>query len=250
MRELLNAVGQRLRRRRQELGLTQADLARRADVSTRFLVELEKGEGNISLLRLAGVAAALALPLAELFAGLGPGQPLRVALVGLRGAGKSSVGAALSARLGLPLVELDQRVEERAGMRLSSIFEFQGESAYRALEAQALEALLVQPHGWVLATGGSLVSAPAAWSRLRAEARTIWLSARPASHLQRVLHQGDLRPMAGRPHALAELQQLLAARAPLYGQAELGIDTEERSVEDIAAQIAAWLGGGEPRPGA
>lgn len=234
---LLSALGDRLRERRTALGLTQAALSRRAGVSPRFLVQLEAGLGNISVSRLAEVCTALSLPLDQLFRGLSPGGPRRVALVGLRGAGKTTVGAALAERLGVALIELDRRVEEAAGMRLGEIFEIQGEAAYREAEARVLDALLRAPGTAVIATGGSIVTAPATWRRLREGARTVWLRASPAAHLARVQAQGDLRPMLGRPAALQELEAILAARAPLYAEADLTLDTEGRSPDSLAEQI-------------
>ncbi|HCH66559.1 MAG TPA: transcriptional regulator, partial [Deltaproteobacteria bacterium] len=127
---LLVLIGRRLRRRRLAVDMTQAVLAREAGVSPRFLVQLEKGVGNISVARLADVCTALGLSLSDLFAGLGPGGPQRLALVGLRGAGKSTVGRALAARLDWQFFELDREVEALAGMRIGELFELRGESAY------------------------------------------------------------------------------------------------------------------------
>lgn len=238
---LLPAIGQRLRARRKARGLTQAELARLAHVSPRFLVQLEGGTGNISVQRLAEVCAVLELPLAELFAGLGPGAAQRVALVGLRGAGKSTVGAALAERLDAPLVELDQRVEEAGGMSLAEVFELWGEAHYRELEARALDVVLADDGSAVLATGGSLVTAAETWRRLRAATRTVWLRASPESHLERVRAQGDLRPMRGRADALGELRDILAARVPLYSQADLVLDTDELGVDGVVDHIVAAL---------
>jgi XRE family aerobic/anaerobic benzoate catabolism transcriptional regulator len=239
---LLGAVGARVRARRLAAGLTQAGLAQQAGVSVRFLVALEAGQGNISLGRLWGVCAALRAPLAELLAGLGPGGKEKVALVGLRGAGKSSLGRALAAARGWPFVELDRKVEEAAGMRLGELFELRGEAHFRALEARALDALLDPAGPMVIATGGSIVTAPETWARLRAGARTAWLKASPAAHLARVQAQGDLRPMQGRPEALAELTALWTERAPLYGQADLTVDTDLGQDSALRA-LLGWASG-------
>lgn len=236
---LLSALGERLRERRSELGLTQADVAERAAVSKRFLVQLEGGTGNISVQRLASVCGVLELPLEQLFRGLGPGGKRKIALVGLRGAGKSTAGARLAARLELPFVELDREVEARAGMTLAEIFELRGEVHYRQLELEALREVLDRPGGLVLATGGSLPTSTAAWQLLRAEARTVWLQASPSSHLERVRAQGDLRPMRGRPDALGELEAILREREPLYGQAELALDTDALGVSGVVERIEA-----------
>jgi len=238
MVELLEQVGARLRARRQEWELTQAELARRAGVSPRFLVQLEKGEGNISVGRLAEVCAALDLPLSELFRGIGPARPNKIALVGLRGAGKSSVGARLADALGCRFIELDDRVEEQAGMTLREIFELRGESHYRNLERAVLEQVLREADDVVIAAGGSIVTAGDTWRRLQEGTRTVWLMATPASHLERVRAQGDLRPMRGRPNALAELKAILDERSSLYAQADLHLDTDGLGLKGVVDALA------------
>lgn len=237
---LLSAIGSRLKRRRVEVGLTQAALAREASVSPRFLVQLEKGEGNISVQRLHAVCAVLQLPLERLFRGLGPDDRAKVALVGLRGAGKSTIGALLAARLAQPFVELDRLVEDAAGMSLGEIFEIRGQEGYREIELRVLGEVLAAPGRAVIATGGSLVTAPDTWARLRAGARTVWLRATPGSHLERVMAQGDLRPMRGRPQARAELESILDTRAPLYAQADVSLDTDALGVLGVVDRLAAW----------
>ena len=210
MDALLTDIGARVRARRAALGLTQADLARAASVSPRFLVQLEGGSANISVARLAEVCQALDIRLDELFRGLGPGGPQKVALVGLRGAGKSTVGAALAGRLGAEFVELDAEVEAEAGMSLGEIFELHGEEAYRALERAVLERVLTATGPAVIAAGGSIVKSPESWRILREGARTVWLQATPDDHLERVRAQGDLRPMRGWADPRAVLEQILA----------------------------------------
>ena len=241
--QLLVLVGSRLRRRRLQLDMTQAALAQAAGVSPRFLVQLEKGTGNISVARLADVCAALQLPLSELFTGLGPGGPDRVALVGLRGAGKSTVGRALASARGWRFVELDREVEALAGMRLGALFELRGDEGYRLFEARAFEALLSSDHPFVVATGGSIVTRSETWRMVRAHTRTAWLEAPPEAHLDRVRAQGDLRPMQGRPDALGELRAILAERAPLYGEADVALDTEDLGVDGTVETLTAWLDG-------
>ena len=236
---LLNAIGNRLRQRRLDLHLTQAEVARSAGVSPRFLVQLEGGRGNISVVRLAGVCASLDISLEQLFRGLGPGGPQKLSLVGMRGAGKSTVGRALSEQLSVPFVEIDALVEAAAGMNLSGIFEVGGSGLYRELERRVLEGVLDEPGGAVLATGGSVVSSQASWQLLRQRTRTVWLKAAPQSHLERVIAQGDLRPMAGRPDALRELTEILSARTPLYALADITLDTDALGVEGVVAQLTA-----------
>ena len=238
MGDLLRQIGARLRARRTGWELTQAELARRAGVSPRFLVQLEKGEGNISVGRLAEVCEALELPLADLFRGIGPGRPKKTALVGLRGAGKSTVGARLSEALGAAFIELDALIEQEAGMSLRELFELRGEAHYRTLEREVLERVLRAPEAAVIAAGGSIVTSPETWRRLQEGARTVWLQASPASHLERVRAQGDLRPMEGRPNALAELEAILDERSGLYAQADLHLDTDSLGIDGVVGALA------------
>jgi XRE family aerobic/anaerobic benzoate catabolism transcriptional regulator len=238
MEHILTEVGTRLRTRRRSIGLTQAELAQSADVSPRFLVQLEKGEGNISVQRLAEVCSALDLSLSDLFRGIGPGMPLKVALVGLRGAGKSTVGRSLAQRKGVPFIELDTLLEQQAGMTLAEIFELRGEGHYRVLEREVLERVLRDPGGAVIAAGGSIVTAIQSWRMLQEGAHTVWLQASPASHLERVRAQGDLRPMQGRPNAQQELEAILSERAGLYAQAALHLDTDVLGVDGVVEALA------------
>ncbi len=218
--------------------MTQAELARRAGVSPRFLVQLEKGEGNISVGRLAEVCDALSLSLADLFRGIGPGRPDKLALVGLRGAGKSTVGARLASATDAKFIELDALVEQEAGMSLSEIFELRGEAHYRALERQVLERVLREAGSVVIAAGGSIVTAPDTWKRLQEGARTVWLQASPGSHLERVRAQGDLRPMRGRPNAHAELEAILDERSGLYAEADVHLDTDGLGIDGVVQALA------------
>jgi XRE family aerobic/anaerobic benzoate catabolism transcriptional regulator len=237
---LLSTIGARLKQRRTDLGLTQAALAREASVSPRFLVQLEKGEGNISVQRLHAVCAVLGISLERLFRGLGPDDRAKLALVGLRGAGKSTIGARVAERVDAPFIELDRLVEDEAGMSLGEIFEIRGQEGYRDIESRVLEGVLSAPGRAIIATGGSLVTAPETWARLRAGARTAWLRASPGSHLERVMAQGDLRPMRGRPQARAELEAILETRAPLYAQADVALDTDALGVDGAVERLAAW----------
>lgn len=247
---LLQTVGERLRRRRTECGLTQAALSREAGVSSRFLVQLESGRGNISVQRLAGVCDALGMSLEQLFRGLGPGGPEKVSLVGLRGAGKSSIGVVLAQRESVPFVELDRVVEESVGMSLGQLFELRGEAGYRVEEDKALEVTLSRSGPMVIAAGGSIVTSPATWERLRGATRTVWLRASPESHLNRVIEQGDLRPMRGRPDALRELRQLLSDRAALYAQADVALDTDALGVQGVLDRLSGVVGFGRTDPDA
>lgn len=241
---MLGLVGARVRATRQGLELSRRALAERSGVSERFLAQLEAGEGNISLARFADVAAALGTTPADLLTGLAP-DPRRtaVALLGVRGAGKSSVGAALARRLGVPFVELDQQIEKRAGLRLGEIFELHGEAYYRKVERDVLKALLVKSAPMVVATGGSIVSDAANFAFLRARCTTVWLKARAEDHWNRVIQQGDQRPMGKNPHAFAELETLLSARAALYAHAHHTVDTSRRPLGAVVDDVAALAAG-------
>ncbi len=262
--ELLHQLGVRVRGLRQSRSWTQNELARRAGVSPRFLLEVEKGDANISLLRLTEVAGALGVSLATLLGGLGPAHDdadrlaslsperrsraleagcsgAKVALVGLRGAGKSAIGNRLATLMELPFIELDQVIEQLGGLHIGEIFSYHGVDRYRDLERAALDKTLAQPGGLVLALGGSAVTAPETWARIRRATRTIWLQASPETHLRRVETQGDFRPMYGRRDALTELRNILASREQLYAQAEYCLPTDQLTVQAAAEAIQAWL---------
>jgi len=227
---LLQALGAAVRARRAACGLTRKALAERARVSERFLVQLEAGEGNISVVRLQDVADALATTAAELLAGAcpTPRRPLGViALLGLRGAGKSTIGRVAAERLRVPFVELDECVAREAGMSLATIFELHGEGYFRRVERDALEKFLDATPAAVLATSGSLVTDPTTFALLRRRATTVWLKARPGDHWTRVVAQGDGRPMRDRADAMSELKSLLRARTPLYVRADHVVDTSK-----------------------
>lgn len=244
--KLLEGLGAAVRARRTERGLTLRALAKLAGVSERFLVQLEAGEGNISVARLEDVAEALGTTGAELLAGAPSSRsktnaaaPAVLALVGLRGAGKSSIGAKVAARLGVPFVELDEAIAREAGMTLGAIFEIHGEAYYRQMEREVLRRLVDAGEPLILATGGSIVTDPETWGLLRRRARTVWLKATPREHWDRVVAQGDVRPMRGRPRAMNELKQLLVHRTPLYEQADVSLDTTGRAVSELVDRIAA-----------
>jgi XRE family aerobic/anaerobic benzoate catabolism transcriptional regulator len=239
---LLQALAGRVRAQRAERGLTLQQLARRAYLSPRFLVQVEQGAANISVRKLAGLAAALDTTPAALLA-----DPARartraalpvIALLGLRGAGKSTIGRRLARRLRVPFVELDRRVEEAAGMSLTELFALHGESYYRRLEREALKRVLADERPLVLATGGGLPASPETYALLRGHALTVWLRAAPEDHWNRVVQQGDRRPMADHPEAMAELRRLLAAREPLYAQATATVDTSRLGAKGAAETIA------------
>ncbi len=234
-------LGRRVRGLRDQRSLSQRALAGQAGLSLRFLSEVEAGHANISIGRLADLARALEVPLSSLVSGAtaAPSRDRVIALLGLRGAGKSTIGRALAAELGRDFVELDEEIERASGLRLAEVFEIHGEAYYRRLEREVLRALLASGRALVIATGGGLVSDAETWALLRDSARTVWLRAAPEDHWQRVLAQGDARPMADRPRAMTELRAILDARAPLYALAELTVETSARAPGEIVAQLTA-----------
>jgi XRE family aerobic/anaerobic benzoate catabolism transcriptional regulator len=182
-----------------------------------------------------------------------PAAKKPIALLGVRGAGKSTIGAALARKLGMRFVEVDQEIEEAAGLSLGDVFTLHGEAYYRRVEREVLARLLADPTpprvkesnagsrsetGLVLATGGSIVNDPTNYALLLRRAHTVWLKARPEDHWNRVVAQGDQRPMAENPHAFEELRALLAARQRLYARAEQTIDTSDRTIKQIVAELS------------
>jgi XRE family aerobic/anaerobic benzoate catabolism transcriptional regulator len=281
---VLAALGHAVRILRQERGLSQQALAARAGLSPRFVTQLEAGEGNISVAKLAELARALDVPLAALLAADDaaaggedeaaalrgrialalhgrPTEELRalldtlrtpraegsssapalIALVGLRGAGKSTLGPLLAGALGRPFVELDQEVQELTGLATSEIFELHGEDYYREAERHALQRLIARGEPAVLAASGGAVADAELFRLLKERTLLVWVKADPEQHMQRVLSQGDRRPMADRPDAMAELRHLLRARAPYYEQARLVADTSAASPQACVGRLVAQL---------
>jgi XRE family aerobic/anaerobic benzoate catabolism transcriptional regulator len=272
--EYLRAIGERVRATRARRGMTRKLLARDSGVSERYLAQLETGQGNISILLLRQIAAALDTPVEALVLD-GPEPPVdlvhtteflrrmpaadlaearrllvqhfggvdvasrrgRIALMGLRGAGKSTLGALLAAQLEFPFLELDRLIEQESGVGMSAIFDLYGQGGFRRFERRCLDHVIERHPHFVLATGGSLVSEPATFERLLTMCFTIWLRATPEEHMQRVIAQGDMRPMADNRESMSDLRRILEVREPLYSKADVTIDTSNKAPEQVVEQI-------------
>jgi len=238
----LARLGERVRGWRAEHGITRKALALRSGVSERYLAQLESGQGNVSILLLRRIALAMELPVEVLVREHeGDARRSRIALLGLRGAGKSTLGAKLAQALQVPFIELDREVEREAGTGLGEVFSMYGQDAYRRFERKALARVLKDQPRAVIATGGSLVSDPETYALLRGHCHCIWLKASPEDHMQRVIAQGDLRPFSGRAAALEEIRTLLADRDGLYARADDTVDTTGRSVRQSLAELRALV---------
>jgi len=241
---LLRTLADRVRRLRKSLGLTRGELSRRSGLSIRYLARVEAGEGNISVIRLEGLARALGTTPDRLVRpALDGASP--IVLVGLRGAGKSTVGPLLAERLGLPFHEVDALLRDACGLPLDQIFELHGERYYRRLEREILQRLLASgaPPAVVAAAGG-VVNEPDTWEMLCERARVVWLRAEAEDHWNRVVSQGDRRPMADNPGAMQELRAMLLARERIYSEAAVTVDTSRHSPEETAERIEQALGPG------
>jgi len=232
----LARLGERVRAWRTEHGMSRKALALASGVSERYLAQLEAGQGNISVLLLRKVARAMGVAVERLVREEDTVEK-PIALIGLRGAGKSTLGAKLAASLSLPFVELDREVEKEAGAPLAEVFAMYGQDAFRRFERRALERVLAEQPRAVIAAGGSLVTDPGTYELLLERCRCVWLKATAQEHMARVLAQGDTRPFKGRSAALDEIRKLLADRDRLYGRASAVIDTSGKSVRQALAEL-------------
>ena len=275
--DFLLCLGRRVRQARSRRGMTRKMAAREADVSERHLAQLEAGEGNVSIILLRRIAAALHVTLVELFA---PevGEPAekqliqrflerlpahrleevvfrlrrdfgdeenarrrRIALIGLRGAGKSTLGSSLARETNAAFIELDSEIEKETGMPLAEIFSLYGQAGYRAIEKRTLERVLREQDRAVLSVGGGVVSEKETYDYLLSHCYTIWIKAQPEEHMSRVIAQGDFRVMAGSDRAMEDLRRILEAREPLYRKADMFLDTSGDSAEQSFGKLRLAL---------
>jgi XRE family aerobic/anaerobic benzoate catabolism transcriptional regulator len=236
----LGRLGDRVRAWRAAHAMTRKALALASGVSERYLAQLESGRGNISVLLLRKLAQAMQVPVEVLVREHGAAaRNMRIALLGLRGAGKSTLGAKLAQLLRLPFLELDREVEKEAGAPLGEVFSMYGQEAFRRFERKALARVLKDHPRAVIATGGSLVTDPDTYNLLLDHCTCVWLKATPEEHMQRVMAQGDMRPFKGSPAALEEIRRLLADRGRLYARADEVLDTSGRTVRQNLAALRA-----------
>lgn len=274
-RAFIRLVGDRVRTARARRAMSRKALAKASGVSLRYLAQLEGGVGNISIALLRRVSLALDHRIewlvgeddpwsseiqraAMLFRAAGPEERRRalvildpetaerhrgrrVALIGLRGAGKSTLGRLAAETLGATFVELNTEIEAISGMPLMELMAMYGQEGYRRLERQALERIAQSPDPLILGVGGGIVSEPDTFALLLRHFHAIWLKAQPHEHMERVRRQGDTRPMAGNPSAMDELRTILTSRESLYARAEAVVDTSGRSVEGSLADLAAVI---------
>ncbi len=275
----LAVLGDRVRALRARRGMTRKVLAQAASVSERHLANLESGHGNASVMLLRQLAHALQCSIAEIVgeetsastewtqirqllrgrdevalararraladlfgaAAPDPARAGRIALVGLRGAGKSTLGRMLADDLTVPFVELDRVIERLAGCDVREIHSLYGMAAYRRYELRALEETVTAHPRAVIATGGGIVSEPVTFDLLLARCFTVWLRATPEEHMKRVIAQGDLRPMAGNAEAMGDLKRILGGREESYARADLTFDTTGRPLADAYLELRAAL---------
>ncbi|HET8875489.1 MAG TPA: helix-turn-helix transcriptional regulator [Casimicrobiaceae bacterium] len=235
-------LGGRIRTLRDRRGMSRKLLARTSNVSERYLAQIESGNGNISVMLLRRVAHALGVAIGDV---LEPGDEAgavprrRIALIGMRGAGKSTLGAMLAEALHLPLTELRHEVTRETGLPAGEVIALYGHAAYRRIERRVLARVAREQAQAVIVAGGGIVDEEDAFDLLRANCYTAWIKARPEEHMARVLAQGDLRPMAGNARAMDDLKRILAARDAMYRRADVTIDTSGETAQQSFAKLRA-----------
>jgi XRE family aerobic/anaerobic benzoate catabolism transcriptional regulator len=274
----LRRLGERVRMLRNQRGITRKALAQHARVSERYLAQLEAGLGNCSIVLLRRIASAIGLPVTQLLhEGAEPALDLmllsqflerlsppalseardlllkhfskpsdelrrkRIALIGLRGGGKSTLGALLAERLDVPFIELDREIERRSGATLSELFEMFGQETFRRAEREALDDVLRQHQQFVIATSGSIVTEPGTLELLLSSCFTVWVRADPEEHMKRVMAQGDMRPMAKSARAMEDLNSILKSREPLYAKAAAALSTTGKKPEQNLAELLRMI---------
>ena len=271
VRSLITRVGERVRQARERKGIPRRVLSEKSGVSPRYLAQLEAGEGNISIALLQRVAIALDCRIewlmvpddpwtsdinrvTDLFRSAGPDvqdrvlqllapearqnrKANRICLIGLRGAGKSTLGAQVGDKLGVPFVELNRVIEEHSGMPVDEVLALYGQEGYRNLEAQAIDRVISTYDTVILAVAGGIVAEPETYHTLLSHFHTIWVRTTPDEHMARVRAQGDERPMAGNPEAMEQLRSILTSRESLYARAEAQLDTSGRSEQDSVKHL-------------
>ena len=270
----LRRLGERVRTLRNQRGMSRKVLAQHAKVSERYLAQLETGKGNGSIVLLRRIARAIGLPVTQLVnEGAEPALDLvllsqflerlppnalsdarelllrhfsepsddlrkaRIALIGLRGGGKSTLGRLLAARLDVPFIELDREIERRSGASLSEIFDMFGQEMFHRAEREALESVLRQHRTFVMATSGSIVTEPGTLELLLSSCFTVWVRAEPEEHMKRVMEQGDMRPMAHSARAMEDLIAILKSREPLYAKAAAELVTTGKTPEQNLTEL-------------
>jgi len=268
----LAGLGSQVRQARERRGMARKLLSQQSNVSERYLAQLEAGEGNASVLLLRNVARALGMSLGELlephensmeqrlirrfveqlpehqreevvfrlmreFGQENSARRTRLALVGLRGAGKTTLGSALADELNYPFIELDHEIEHEAGMSLSEIFSLYGQVGYRRIERRCLERIIEDHERMVMTVGGGIVSEAETYNLLLLNCLTVWVKASPEEHMARVVAQGDFRPMQGHREAMEDLKRILGAREPLYRKADVMIDTSGEPLERSLSRL-------------
>jgi XRE family aerobic/anaerobic benzoate catabolism transcriptional regulator len=277
-------IGRRVRQGRAKRGMTRRQLAQDCGASERYLAQIESGAGNPSVVVMRAIAEALDMPMAELLPAapgrsvafarilevLGQAAPAelasaadlleqhlgraaaadrarRIALIGLRGAGKSTLGRMLASKLGVPFIELDRMIEQAYGASLPVLIEMSGLAGFRRYERASLERVIAEHQAAVIATAGGIVSNPETYGLLLRHTHTVWISARPDEHMSRVVQQGDFRPMAKNREAMADLVAILDARREDYARARATLDTSGATAEQSLAKlnkiVAPWLKG-------
>lgn len=275
VKALMALVGSRVKALRKGTGYSRRELSELSGVSNRYLAQLEGGDGNISIGLLQQIALALETSIdalvsqenpqdaesahvaslyqkadkaarARVMQALDPrsareAKADRICLIGLRGAGKSTLGALIASDLGVPFIELNSEVENQVGVPVREIIALYGDEGYRQIEAETLAKILQDHDRIVMAVAGGIVSSPSAFEDVLTHFHTIWIKAQPAEHMERVRAQGDLRPMAGNPQAMEQLRQILRTREEHYAKAAFQLDTSGKTIQTSRAELNALL---------